>query len=146
VCMTRWRLRCSLRKKDLPQSGFVQTNGPDETAGARRGGEKSIFFRDKVDQDDHGWIKEASRVWRGGEEKENPGKRTNLATRGRSRVLRTNTTTLLWQNSADLELFKGTSYRLWERPNPTRATPRPCPMGPSINLQSSGPKITWHVQ
>ena len=29
VWLSRWRLRCSLRRKDLLQSGFLQTKGPD---------------------------------------------------------------------------------------------------------------------
>lgn len=64
VCVTRWRLRCSFRRKDLRQSGSVQTKGPDVAAGARREGENAMFFSDKVDQGDQGdqgdheWIKD----------------------------------------------------------------------------------------
>lgn len=58
VWMTRWRFRCSLRRKDLPQSGLVQTKGPDEAADARRGGERTMFLLDNDDQDDHEWIRE----------------------------------------------------------------------------------------
>lgn len=82
VCVTRWRLRCSLRRKGLRQSVSVQTKGPDET-GARREGANAIVFLDKSeqvdqgDQGDHGWINDrgTSRVWRelgDGEGKEKP--------------------------------------------------------------------------
>lgn len=71
VCMTRWRLRCSLRRKDLRQSVSVQTKGPDEM-GARREGANAMVFLDngeqvdQSDQGDHGWINDGgtSRAWR----------------------------------------------------------------------------------
>lgn len=53
VCTTRWRLRCSLRRKDLRQSVSVQTKGPEET-GPRREGANAIVFLNKGDQGDQG--------------------------------------------------------------------------------------------
>lgn len=77
VCMSRWRLRCSLRKNDLRQSVSAQTKGPDET-GARREGENAIVLLDKGEQGYPGWIDDrgTSREWRelgGWGEKEKPG-------------------------------------------------------------------------